>query len=58
MTEALAEHLPEGSGVSALASHLEFLREETWLRLDDEEPAATEFLRSVARALPEGWESG
>jgi acetolactate synthase-1/2/3 large subunit len=29
------------------------MREETWLRLDQEEPAATEFLRSVARALPD-----
>jgi thiamine pyrophosphate-dependent acetolactate synthase large subunit-like protein len=53
VTEALAERVPESSGLSALASHLERLREETWLRLDDEEPGATEFLRSVARALPD-----
>ena len=39
--------------MAELASHLEQLRERTWLRLDDEEPAATEFLRSVARALPD-----
>jgi acetolactate synthase-1/2/3 large subunit len=53
VTEALAERAPEDGGVSALASHLERMREETWLRLDREEPAATEFLRSVARALPD-----
>jgi thiamine pyrophosphate-dependent acetolactate synthase large subunit-like protein len=52
-TEALVESLPERSGVSTLASHLEQLREQTWLRLDAEEPRATEFLRSVARALPD-----
>jgi thiamine pyrophosphate-dependent acetolactate synthase large subunit-like protein len=52
-TEALAEQVPDAGGVSALATHLERLREETWLRLDAEEPAATEFLRSVARALPD-----
>jgi thiamine pyrophosphate-dependent acetolactate synthase large subunit-like protein len=53
VTEALAQRVADGGGVTALASHLERLREETWLRLDEEEPAATEFLRSVARALPE-----
>jgi acetolactate synthase-1/2/3 large subunit len=53
VTQALAERVREDGGVAALASHLERLREETWLRLDDEEPAATEFLRSVARALPD-----
>jgi thiamine pyrophosphate-dependent acetolactate synthase large subunit-like protein len=53
VTEALAERAPEDGGVAALAAHLERLREEAWLRLDDEEPAATEFLRSVARALPD-----
>jgi thiamine pyrophosphate-dependent acetolactate synthase large subunit-like protein len=53
VTQALAERVSEDGGVAALASHLERLREETWLRLDDEEPAATEFLRSVARALPD-----
>jgi acetolactate synthase-1/2/3 large subunit len=53
VTNALAERIPESSGVAALASHLERLREETWLRLDRDEPAATEFLRSVARALPD-----
>jgi thiamine pyrophosphate-dependent acetolactate synthase large subunit-like protein len=53
VTDAVAEAVPENSGVSALASHLEQLREQTWLRLDDEEPRATEFLRSVARALPD-----
>src|SRR4051812_29124636 len=53
VTDALAQRVPERSGVSALASHLEQLREQTWLRLDEEEPAATEFLRSVARALPD-----
>jgi thiamine pyrophosphate-dependent acetolactate synthase large subunit-like protein len=53
VTQVLAEGLPERSGVAALASHLEHLRDQTWRRLDDEEPAATEFLRSVARALPD-----
>jgi acetolactate synthase-1/2/3 large subunit len=53
VTEALAERAPEDGGVAALAAHLERLREQTWLRLDDEEPAGTEFLRSVARALPD-----
>jgi acetolactate synthase-1/2/3 large subunit len=53
VTEALAQRAPEDGGVSALATHLERLREETWLRLDHEEPRATEFLRSVARALPD-----
>jgi acetolactate synthase-1/2/3 large subunit len=53
VTEALAERAPEDGGVAALAAHLEHLREQTWLRLEDEEPAATEFLRSVARALPD-----
>jgi acetolactate synthase-1/2/3 large subunit len=53
VTDAVAQAVPENSGVSALASHLEQLREQTWLRLDDEEPRATEFLRSVARALPD-----
>ena len=53
VTQALADRVSENGGVAALASHLERLREETWLRLDDEEPAATEFLRSVARALPD-----
>jgi thiamine pyrophosphate-dependent acetolactate synthase large subunit-like protein len=53
VTHALADLVPENSGVSALASHLEQLREQTWLRLDEEEPRATEFLRSVARALPD-----
>jgi acetolactate synthase-1/2/3 large subunit len=52
VTQALAERAPEDGGVAALTTHLERLREKTWLRLDDEEPAATEFLRSVARALP------
>jgi acetolactate synthase-1/2/3 large subunit len=53
VTEALADRVSEDGGVAALASHLERLREETWLRLDEQEPAATEFLRSVARALPD-----
>jgi acetolactate synthase-1/2/3 large subunit len=53
VTEALGERVAEDGGVAALASHLERLREETWLRLDEQEPAATEFLRSVARALPD-----
>jgi thiamine pyrophosphate-dependent acetolactate synthase large subunit-like protein len=53
VTGALAERAAEDGGVAALATHLERLREETWMRLDEEEPAATEFLRSVARALPE-----
>jgi thiamine pyrophosphate-dependent acetolactate synthase large subunit-like protein len=53
VTEELAKRAPEDPGVSTLAAHLEQLREQTWLRLDDEEPAATEFLRSVARALPD-----
>jgi len=51
--EALAAKLPDRGGVAALASHLERLREKTWLRLDEDEPAAVEFLRSVARALPD-----
>jgi thiamine pyrophosphate-dependent acetolactate synthase large subunit-like protein len=53
VTEALAAKLPDRGGTPALASHLEGLREHTWLRLDDEEPGAVEFLRSVARALPD-----
>jgi acetolactate synthase-1/2/3 large subunit len=53
VTEALTERVNEGGGLATLAAHLERLREEAWLRLDDEEPGATEFLRSVARALPE-----
>jgi acetolactate synthase-1/2/3 large subunit len=53
VTEALAHSVPDSSRLTAVASHLERLREQTWLRLDDEEPAATEFLRSVARALPD-----
>jgi thiamine pyrophosphate-dependent acetolactate synthase large subunit-like protein len=53
VTETVAERVDERSGFPTLASHLERLREETWLRLDEEEPAATEFLRAVARALPD-----
>ena len=53
VTAALAERVPDSGAVTGLASHLERVREQTWLRLDDEEPAATEFLRSVARALPD-----
>jgi thiamine pyrophosphate-dependent acetolactate synthase large subunit-like protein len=53
VTEALAERVPARGGVAALAARLERLREQTWVRLDDEEPAAAEFLRSVARALPD-----
>src|SRR4051812_14485148 len=53
VSRALGERVPERPGLSALAALLERLREETWLRLDDEEPAATQFLRSVARALPD-----
>jgi acetolactate synthase-1/2/3 large subunit len=51
--EALCGQVPDRGGVPALAAHLERLRDETWLRLDDEEPGATQFLRSVARALPD-----
>jgi acetolactate synthase-1/2/3 large subunit len=50
---SLAAEVPDRGGVAALASHLERMRDEAWLRLDDEEPAAAEFLRSVARALPD-----
>jgi acetolactate synthase-1/2/3 large subunit len=53
VTAALAERVPDRGSVTAAASHLERLREQTWLRLDDEEPDATQFLRSVARALPD-----
>src|SRR5215212_9112968 len=53
VTQAVAERATGGGALSAVAAHLERLREQTWLRLDDEEPAATEFLRSVARALPD-----
>jgi thiamine pyrophosphate-dependent acetolactate synthase large subunit-like protein len=52
-TEALAQQVRDRGGVPALASHLETLRDQTWLRLDEQEPAAAEFLRSVARALPD-----
>ena len=52
-TETLTERIPERGGLSTLATHLEQVRAQTWLRLDEEEPAATEFLRSVARALPD-----
>jgi thiamine pyrophosphate-dependent acetolactate synthase large subunit-like protein len=51
--EALGAALPDRGGVAALATHLETLRDRTWLRLDEEQPAAVEFLRSVARALPD-----
>ncbi|MEA2482243.1 MAG: 5-guanidino-2-oxopentanoate decarboxylase [Thermoleophilaceae bacterium] len=53
VTSALAAQVPERGGTAGLASHLEQLREQTWLRLDAEEPEATQFLRSVARALPD-----
>jgi acetolactate synthase-1/2/3 large subunit len=53
VTEALAAKLPDSAGVPALATHLERMRDAVWVRLDEEEPAATEFLRSVARALPD-----
>jgi thiamine pyrophosphate-dependent acetolactate synthase large subunit-like protein len=53
ITTALAESVPDSGGVTAVASHLERIRDELWLRLDEEEPAATQFLRSVARALPD-----
>jgi acetolactate synthase-1/2/3 large subunit len=53
VTEALAGQVPERGGAAELASHLERIREQMWLRIDDEEPAAAEFLRSVARALPD-----
>jgi thiamine pyrophosphate-dependent acetolactate synthase large subunit-like protein len=53
VTAALAEAVPDGGGATALASRLEQLREQTWLRLDDEQPQGMEFLRSVARALPD-----
>jgi thiamine pyrophosphate-dependent acetolactate synthase large subunit-like protein len=53
VTEALAAKLPDSAGVPALATHLERIRDQAWVRLDEEEPAATEFLRSVARALPD-----
>jgi acetolactate synthase-1/2/3 large subunit len=51
--EALAAQVPDSGGIAALATHLERIRAEAWMRLDDEEPAATQFLRSVARALPD-----
>ncbi|MEA2496214.1 MAG: hypothetical protein QOJ29_4125, partial [Thermoleophilaceae bacterium] len=53
VTDALVQRVGDSPGLAALASHLERTREQTWLRLDDEEPAATQFLRSVARALPD-----
>jgi acetolactate synthase-1/2/3 large subunit len=53
VTQALAERVQESGGLDAMAAHLERLREQTWRRLDEQEPAATEFLRSVARALPD-----
>jgi acetolactate synthase-1/2/3 large subunit len=51
--EALAAQLPDSGGIAELATHLERIRAEAWMRLDEEEPAATQFLRSVARALPD-----
>ena len=51
--EALVERLPDRAGGAALASELERVREQAWVRLDEEEPDAVEFLRSVARALPD-----
>jgi acetolactate synthase-1/2/3 large subunit len=45
--------VPESRGLSELVSHLERLRAASWMRMDNEEPGATEFLRSVARALPD-----
>jgi thiamine pyrophosphate-dependent acetolactate synthase large subunit-like protein len=53
VTQALVQRVNEDGGVAALAGHLERLRAQAWLRLDEEEPAATQFLRSVARALPD-----
>ena len=51
--EALAAEVPDSGGLAALATHLERIRAEAWMRLDNEEPSATQFLRSVARALPD-----
>src|SRR4051794_8948625 len=53
VTQALAERVRDSGRVTALGAHLDQLREQTWMRLDDEEPDATQFLRSVARALPD-----
>src|SRR5204863_4588638 len=49
VTQALAERVREDGGVATLASHLGRLREETCLRLREQEPRRTEFLRPVAR---------
>lgn len=51
--DALVEAMPDRGAIAPLAARLERLRDETWLRLEDEEPDAVEFLRSVARALPD-----
>jgi acetolactate synthase-1/2/3 large subunit len=52
-TEMLASKTPDRGRAGELAARLDRLRGETWERLDSEEPQATEFLRSVARALPD-----
>ena len=51
--EALAAKLPEPADGRALATRLDAVREQAWARLEHEEPDAVEFLRSVARALPD-----
>jgi acetolactate synthase-1/2/3 large subunit len=49
VTAALAEQLPD----SGRTPDLESIRASAWERLEAEEPVAVEFLRSVARALPD-----
>jgi thiamine pyrophosphate-dependent acetolactate synthase large subunit-like protein len=53
VTESLAHKVPDRGGVDQLAARLDGLREQAWEKLDAEEPAAAEFLRSMARALPD-----
>jgi acetolactate synthase-1/2/3 large subunit len=53
VTAALADRLPGRDGMAELVGRLDGVRERTWSLLEQEEPAAVEFLRSAARALPD-----
>lgn len=51
--EALAAKLQDSGRADELAARLDEIRDTAWHRLEDEEPEPVEFLRSVARALPD-----
>ena len=52
-TGLLAQKTPDRGQADELAERLDRVREVAWDRLDREEPDATQFLRAVARALPD-----